>query len=67
MSCAPWTCDTCGSEAVEQGWSVYAPISLTYAEMLTLLADRLLRAQRDDSYWCPVCEDACNPVREERS
>lgn len=64
MSCPPWKCATCGAETVEQGWSVYAPMNLTYAETLALLADHELWAQRDETYWCPVCEDECSPIRE---
>ena len=67
MSWTPWRCAECGAETVEQGWSFYAPMNLTYEETLALLADQLLEAQplpNDDSYWCPVCEDECSPIRE---
>ena len=52
-----WTCDKCGGENVLQEWSI-----LTSMNSNEVLEEEITNLQPGNFYWCPDCEEDCNPI-----
>ena len=54
-----WKCDKCGSEEVQQEYSVMVSMNSEDG-----WGDAIENCNSTDFCWCPECDDECFPIRE---